>query len=271
MLKKKIGLWNELKCLTPPTCLGFLCLLPRGWGGVGGTSVWDFTDFHFSELTFYPDYYTHLVFRDVPACIQLLCMNTGPTLPIYAWYTHPCPCPCILEPCTFACPHIRIHSERHRCTFARVCIRGDIHPCMLECRTCTPCIWTHACHKHTPSLMIRSTHKPYTGACTCAHRYIYICHMFLMFTRYIHLPVLPYNIHTHTHTHTFVCICPNPHICIYTCPLLCTPACNCTCSHKCERVCMRAIPQTNAKPCPCVLPSPLSLSLTLWSRRQPRV
>lgn len=234
--------------------------------GSGGTSVWDFTDFHFSELTLYPDYYTHLVFRNVPACIQLLCMNTAPTLPICAWYTHPCPCPCILEPCTFACPHIRIHSERHRCTFARVCIRVDIHPCMLECRACTLCIWTHACRKHTLSLMIQSTHKPYTGACTDAHMCIHICHMFLMFMHYIHLSVLPYDVYIHPCVYVLILTSA------YTCALssVYLPAIALA-SHKCECMCMRAIPQTNVEPCPCVLPSPLSLSLTLWSRRQPRV
>lgn len=48
--------------------------------GVGrGTSVWDFTDFHFSELTFYTDYYT----LSIQECA---CMHSAT---LYEHSTHP--------------------------------------------------------------------------------------------------------------------------------------------------------------------------------------
>lgn len=107
----------------------FLCLFHRK------TSVWDFTRGWFSfvrvEVVLIA---THLVFRNVPACIQLLCKNTALTVP-------KCACRYIpvlshifpnLVKVYVACSatHIRINSQLH--TWIHVYILSCVHMCIYS-------------------------------------------------------------------------------------------------------------------------------------------
>lgn len=113
----------------------FLCLLPQEKKHLLGTLLWVIFIFQSCGC---PDYYALSIQECACMHSATLCEHSTHTSHM-CMYTHPCLCPCILKSwwwvfcfLFFACSHIRIHSQPHRCIFSHVCICVYIHPCMIE-------------------------------------------------------------------------------------------------------------------------------------------